>query len=63
MALLARRNLSHNRIRFAVTLTGIVFALVLIIIQFGLFLGFTTTAFITTKCPYNDIMYSLYIGK
>jgi putative ABC transport system permease protein len=30
-------------VRFAVTLTGIVFALVLIIIQFGLFLGFTTT--------------------
>jgi len=43
MALLARRNLFHDRIRFAVTLTGIVFALVLIIIQFGLFLGFTTT--------------------
>ena len=43
MALLARRNLFHDRIRFAVTLTGIVFALVLITIQFGLFLGFTTT--------------------
>jgi len=43
MALLARRNLFHDRVRFAVTLTGIVFALVLIIIQFGLFLGFTTT--------------------
>jgi putative ABC transport system permease protein len=43
MSLLARRNLFHDRIRFAVTLTGIVFALVLIIIQFGLFLGFTTT--------------------
>lgn len=43
MALLARRNLFHDRIRFAVTLTGIVFALVLIIVQFGLFLGFTTT--------------------
>jgi putative ABC transport system permease protein len=43
MALLARRNLFHDRIRFAVTLTGIAFALVLIIIQFGLFLGFTTT--------------------
>ena len=43
MALLARRNLFHDRIRFAVTLTGIVFALVLIVIQFGLFLGFTTT--------------------
>ncbi|HVM74459.1 MAG TPA: ABC transporter permease [Candidatus Saccharimonadales bacterium] len=43
MALLARRNLLHDRIRFVVTLTGIVFALVLIIVQFGLFLGFTTT--------------------
>jgi putative ABC transport system permease protein len=43
MALLARRNLFHDRIRFTVTLTGIVFALVLIVIQFGLFLGFTTT--------------------
>src|SRR5712692_1017750 len=43
MGLLARRNLFHDRVRFAVTLTGIVFALVLIIIQFGLVLGFTTT--------------------
>jgi hypothetical protein len=43
MALLARRNLFHDRIRFALTLTGIVSALVLIIVQFGLFLGFTTT--------------------
>lgn len=43
MALLARRNLFHDRVRFAVTLTGIVFALVLIVVQFGLFLGFTTT--------------------
>lgn len=43
MGLLARRNLFHDKVRFTVTLTGIVFALVLIIIQFGLFLGFTTT--------------------
>jgi putative ABC transport system permease protein len=43
MNLLARRNLFHDKVRFAVTLTGIVFALVLIIIQCGLFLGFTTT--------------------
>jgi len=43
MGLLARRNLFHDKVRFAVTLTGIVFALVLIIVQFGLFLGFTTT--------------------
>ncbi len=52
MGLLARRNLFHDRVRFAVTLTGIVFALVLIIIQFGLFLGFTTT---TSTCPYMVI--------
>src|SRR5215831_13825598 len=43
MGLLTKRNLFHDKVRFAVTLTGIVFALVLIIIQFGLFLGFTTT--------------------
>jgi putative ABC transport system permease protein len=43
MSLLARRNLFHDKVRFAVTLTGIVFALVLIMIQFGLFLGFATT--------------------
>lgn len=43
MGLLARRNLFHDKVRFGVTLTGIVFALVLIIVQFGLFLGFATT--------------------
>src|SRR5262245_29571292 len=39
---LAWRNLVHDRVRLAVTLTGIVFAVVLIIVQLGLFLGFTT---------------------
>jgi putative ABC transport system permease protein len=43
MGLLARRHLFHDKVRFGVTLTGIVFALVLMIIQLGLFLGFTTT--------------------
>jgi len=43
MGLLARRSLFHDKVRFAVTLTGIVFALVLISIQLGLVLGFTTT--------------------
>jgi len=40
MAPLARHNLFHDRIRFVVTLTGIVFALVLAIIHCGFFLGF-----------------------
>ncbi len=43
MSKLAWRNLYHDKVRFAVTLTGIVFAIVLIIVQIGLFLGFTTT--------------------
>lgn len=40
---LAAKNLFHDKIRLAVTLTGIVFALVLIVVQFGLFLGFLDT--------------------
>ena len=40
---LARRNLFHDRVRLVVTLTGIVFAVVLIVIELGLFVGFTTT--------------------
>ncbi|MCI0454069.1 MAG: ABC transporter permease [Candidatus Dadabacteria bacterium] len=42
MASLARRNLFHDKVRFAVTLTGIVFSVVLTSIQLGLFIGFTT---------------------
>lgn len=40
---LARRNLVHDRVRLAVTLTGIVFAVVLIVVELGLFVGFTVT--------------------
>jgi len=40
MVALARRNLLHDRVRLAVTLTGIVFAVVLSAIQLGLFVGF-----------------------
>jgi putative ABC transport system permease protein len=39
--LLAWRNLAHDRSRFVVTLVGIVFAVVLIAMQVGLFLGFS----------------------
>lgn len=39
---LARRNLFHDKVRLAVTLTGIVFSVVLIVVQLGLFIGFTT---------------------
>jgi putative ABC transport system permease protein len=40
---LAHRNLFRDKVRLAVTLTGIVFAVVLIIVQMGLFIGFTRT--------------------
>lgn len=43
MNLLALRNLFHDKVRLVVTLTGIVFALVLMAVQSGIFLGFTTT--------------------
>src|SRR6516162_3951398 len=40
---LAQRNLMHDKVRLAVTLTGVVFAVVLIVVQLGLFVGFTVT--------------------
>ena len=40
---LAWHNLVHDKVRLAVTLTGIVFAVVLIVVELGLFLGFLTT--------------------
>lgn len=45
---LAERNLFHDRVRLAVTLTGVVFAVVLIVVQLGLYIGFsrTTTALV-----------------
>src|ERR1044071_6635677 len=43
MPSLAWRNTLQDRARLAVTLTGIVFALVLVAVQLGLFVGFTHT--------------------
>jgi putative ABC transport system permease protein len=40
---LARRNLFHDKIRLTVTLTGIVFSVVLIVVELGLFVGFAVT--------------------
>jgi putative ABC transport system permease protein len=40
---LAQRNLMHDKVRLTVTLTGVVFAVVLIVVELGLFVGFTVT--------------------
>ncbi|MBS1201493.1 MAG: transporter permease [Chromatiaceae bacterium] len=42
--LLAWRNLAHDRSRLVVTMVGVVFAVVLIAIQIGLYLGFVESA-------------------
>jgi len=55
---LARRNLFHDRVRLTVTLTGIVFAIVLIVVQIGLFLGFTSA----TSNVINHSNADLWIG-
>src|SRR5258708_27829085 len=39
---LARRNLFHDKVRLTVTLTGIVFAVVLSVVELGVFAGFTS---------------------
>jgi putative ABC transport system permease protein len=40
---IARRNLFHDKVRLAVTLTGITFAVVLMVVELGLFIGFSRT--------------------
>jgi putative ABC transport system permease protein len=37
---LARRNLFHDRVRFVGTLVGVIFSVILVTVQLGLFLGF-----------------------
>src|ERR671924_36911 len=44
MTSLSWKNLIHDRVRLAVTLTGIVFSLLLVLIQCGLLLGFLDTS-------------------
>nr|HNH83959.1 ABC transporter permease [Acidobacteriota bacterium] len=41
MRRLSWRNLIHDKVRFGVTLTGVVFAVILVAIQVGLLVGFS----------------------
>jgi putative ABC transport system permease protein len=50
--LLASRNLFHDRLRFVATVIGIVFSIVLVTVQAGLFLGFERT--VTTMIDHAD---------
>jgi putative ABC transport system permease protein len=52
---LAWRNLIHDKARLVVTVTGIVFAVVLIVVQLGLFLGFVTATSGLIDHSYADL--------
>jgi len=57
--LIAMRNLLHDRVRLAVTLTGVVFAVVLIAVQGGLFVGFTQA----TSCVIDNTDAALWVAS
>lgn len=47
MVSLARRNLLHDKLRFVITVTGVAFAVTLVFVQVGLFLGLLDNASVT----------------
>jgi putative ABC transport system permease protein len=55
MVSLARKNLLHDRIRFAITLAGVAFAVTLVLVQVGLFLGLLRKATVTIENGNADI--------
>ena len=55
MVSLARKNLLHDRIRFAITLAGVAFAVTLVLVQVGLFLGLLGKATVTIERSTADI--------
>jgi putative ABC transport system permease protein len=46
---LARKNLLHDRLRFVITVSGVAFAVMLVFVQVGLFLGLLRNASITIE--------------
>jgi putative ABC transport system permease protein len=56
---IALRNLLHDRVRLAVTLTGVVFAVVLISVQGGLFVGFTRA----TSCIIENTEAEIWVAS
>ena len=47
---LARKNLLHDKLRFLITVSGVAFAVTLVFVQVGLFLGLLDNASITIDC-------------
>jgi putative ABC transport system permease protein len=49
MVSLARKNLLHDRLRFVITLAGVAFAVTLVLVQVGLFMGLLSKATVTIE--------------
>jgi putative ABC transport system permease protein len=56
---IALRNLLHDRVRLAVTLVGVIFAVVLIAVQGGLFVGFTQA----TSCVIENTEAEVWVAS
>ncbi len=55
MVSLARRNLFHDRLRFVITVAGVAFAVTLVLVQVGLFLGLLDKATVTIRHASADL--------
>lgn len=55
MVSLARKNLLHDRLRFAITVAGVAFAVTLVLVQVGLFMGLLAKATVTIEHADADI--------
>jgi len=49
MVSLARKNLLHDRLRFAITVSGVAFAVTLVLVQVGLFMGLLSKSTVTIE--------------
>jgi putative ABC transport system permease protein len=55
MVSLARKNLMHDRLRFAITVAGVAFAVTLVLVQVGLFMGLLAKATVTIEHSAADL--------
>ncbi len=55
MVSLARKNLLHDRLRFAITVSGVAFAVTLVLVQVGLFVGLLAKSTVTIEQAAADI--------
>ena len=55
MVSLARKNLFHDRLRFAITVSGVAFAVTLVLVQVGLFMGLLGKSTVTIENCNADV--------